>query len=474
MLLRPPLLATVLTGTLAVAGCVGQNGASSPSREPGGNSGTPGRGGSSGGAAAGVCAEVPEYPPLRADRPRYSLTVHLPAGPRPVTGRVRVTFRPNRPTSRLVFRLWANGPRQAQMGAHLTVGAVTAGGRRLSASMPDPTTLVVDPGRRLAPGDRITVGLPFSLRVPGPTLDRISRRGTSYRLGSFFPLLAWDPDSGWITDPPTSSLAESSTSPTADFDVTIRTPAGVKVLATGRRAGPDRWRAHGVRDFAIAAGKLDLAGRTLDLGRRVRVTVGIDSHLSGHPGPWLTRLSDALVRLADRYGPYPWPTFGLAVQPDLGGAGIEYPNLVFQGPTSLANATSHEAGHQWFYSLVGNDQATDPWLDESLATWVGGRQDGTLDFFRSVPIPKVAKRHLGAGMRYWDRFSEDAYFAAVYAQGLQALAKLGPPAKVDCALRLYAAANAYSIATPGDLVAALAKVFPNAKRVLAAYGVVGP
>ncbi len=29
----------------------------------------------------------------------------------------------------------------------------------------------------------------------------------------------------------------------------------------------------------------------------------------------------------------------------------------------------HEAAHEWFYSLVGNDQVKDPWLDESLAQY---------------------------------------------------------------------------------------------------------
>ena len=29
----------------------------------------------------------------------------------------------------------------------------------------------------------------------------------------------------------------------------------------------------------------------------------------------------------------------------------------------------HEIAHQWWYSLVGNDHALEPWLDESLATY---------------------------------------------------------------------------------------------------------
>ena len=30
---------------------------------------------------------------------------------------------------------------------------------------------------------------------------------------------------------------------------------------------------------------------------------------------------------------------------------------------------AHEACHMWWFGAVGNDQANDPWLDESLATY---------------------------------------------------------------------------------------------------------
>ena len=30
----------------------------------------------------------------------------------------------------------------------------------------------------------------------------------------------------------------------------------------------------------------------------------------------------------------------------------------------------HEVGHQWFYSTVGNNQLTAPWLDEAMTTYI--------------------------------------------------------------------------------------------------------
>ena len=73
-------------------------------------------------------------------------------------------------------------------------------------------------------------------------------------------------------------------------------------------------------------------------------------------------------------------------------------------------------------------------------------------------------------MTFWSRRFA-AYYRGVYVQGVQALASLGDPGLVDCALRVYVARNAYRIARPADLLAALTAVFPDAPARLAAYGV---
>jgi hypothetical protein len=59
----------------------------------------------------------------------------------------------------------------------------------------------------------------------------------------------------------------------------------------------------------------------------------------------------------------------------------------------------------------------------------------------------------------------------VYVQGAQALAALGSPDLVDCALRQLVARHAYGIVTDRDVVAALQVVFPDAEAVLGRYGI---
>jgi aminopeptidase N len=35
----------------------------------------------------------------------------------------------------------------------------------------------------------------------------------------------------------------------------------------------------------------------------------------------------------------------------------------------LVTIAAHETAHQWWYGMVGNDQALEPWLDEALCTY---------------------------------------------------------------------------------------------------------
>jgi hypothetical protein len=440
--------------------------------------------GSSANTRVAACTTAGPYRAPAAARPRYSLHVRLQPALRRASGDLRVVFRPDIATGRLVFRLWPNGPLQRREGARLTVSNVTVRGTPLPTALANPTTLVVRPPRPLAAGSRIVVSLRWSLRVPRGVPDRLDGAPGSIRLGSFFPLLAWEPGRGWALEGPPLMPAESSTSPVADFDVHISAPAGLRVFASGNPVAPGHWRAHAVRDFAVAAGRFAVASETVRAPRPVRITVAVqakgggavpDSSLpfahAGTPREFLARAAVALRTLSRLYGPYPWPSFTAVVERDaFATGGIEYPTLVFLGYLSLLTAVEHEAAHQWFYSLVGNNQGRDPWLDETLASWAQTQVNPLArPYFLHVPVPRAARGMLGAPIAYWNRHRR-AYSAGVYAQGVQALASLGSAAKVNCGLRRYVARYGYRIATQGELLDMLNQAVPGARRKLERYG----
>lgn len=413
-----------------------------------------------------ACPVPPPPDPPWPQRPRYALTMRIEPGYHRVDGRLSVRFTPNLATRRIVFRLWPNGPQQLREGSHLTVGRVTdATHRPLAVRRPDPTTLVIP--RALAAGQSITLELPWHLRVPHGGIDRIARFRNGLRLGSFFPILPWDPRRGWVTDRPTTILAETSTSPVADFDVRVAAPPGARVFASGSPVAPGRFHAAAVRDVGVTAGRFAVVTGTAHAPGPVTVRVAVAGHAQV-PRDVLGLAKRTLHVLAQRYGPYRWSSYTVVATPDLGDEGIEYPTLVYIGRGSIVTLlVQHETAHQWFYSLVGNDQARDPWLDEALATWSQIRLSGGLPSeFGAIGTV----RHVGAPVAFFGK-SDARYFREVYGGGVKALASLHADAKVDCALKLYAARDAYKIAQPADLLDELDRVIPDAAARLRRFGI---
>jgi hypothetical protein len=404
-----------------------------------------------------VLVPCPQPPALAApapDRPRYVVDMRVAAPFTSVTGRLIVTFTPNRPVRRLVFRLWPNGRSQLRRGSRLEVSGVRA-------ERPDPTTFVLR--RTVHAGTSTTVRMRWRLRMPRGHRDRIARLQDGLRLGTFLPLLSWDDRRGWLTDPPARILGETAATPAADFDLRVHAPKGYRVLASGAPLGGGHFRARAVRDVAVAVGRF-----RVQTAHERGVTVRVAS--IGRAPRLLGLAQRALRALSDRYGPYPWQNYTIVVPPDLPSVGIEYPTLSFVGESDYPRLfVNHETAHQWFYSLVGNDQARDPWLDETLATWAQMRL-GSPERPPFRAVPRGAGKHVGEPMSYWDRHGA-WYFYGVYGEGVRALHSLGDDDLVDCALRSYVARRAYSIAQPGDLLDELNRVIPGAERRLRAWGI---
>lgn len=147
---------------------------------------------------------------------------------------------------------------------------------------------------------------------------------------------------------------------------------------------------------------------------------------------------------------------------------------------NLTILTPHELSHQWIYSMVGNDQAAEPWLDETIAIYC--------EFlFYQKYYPDLAQ--------WWwtnriDQFNPDgfvntdiyspggyeAYRNTVYLHGAQFMQELRDQVGDEAffaALKDYVSTNTYKIATrqdffdaisrhsQADLTSLLAKYFKN-------------
>lgn len=400
----------------------------------------------------------------RRDRTTYEVDATVDLGSNQVRGSLSAAFTPDMATDHIVLRLWPNAPTPASKGGHIDLAHATLGDKPVALTLSNATTALAATGP-LAAGRTAYFKVDFTVTLPRDLDDRLSRIGTTVRLGSWLPLLPWEPGAGWALDPPTTSNAEASTSIHSDFVVHLVTPPGLSVLATGSDVG-GAWKAEAVPDWAATIGDFSIAR---GVAGSVPVVVGVDKTLAESPTTYLNAVVPALNELARRYGAYPWSAYTLAVTPTLKG-GIEYPGHVMQGPHTNTRTLPHEIAHQWFYALVGSDQGRDPWVDEGLASWAETQVDGTYRSFMNKSIPAYGASHLGESMPYWDR-DHGAYYRSVYVQTVHALGALGVSnAAVDCALARFVAAHAYRVAVPSDVIDALRTVDPNAQDVFTRFG----
>jgi Peptidase family M1 domain len=414
------------------------------------------------------------------DRPVVALDFRLEDDLRTITGTQAVVFTPDRPTGELVFRLLPNTQESAAAGNRLVVddvrGRDVASDGYEGAGAADPGGLyVVELDDELEAGESTEVELDFTLSLGTGAFDRLgSDEGVSW-WASGAPLLAWEPGVGWARDPFVDVSGETASSPVADVTLRVSAPERLTVLMTGDQEPPSEavdgrriWTSAEpvARDVSVAVGEFTTTERTTPGG--VRVTVGVlpEPDVSGD------RLADwtvqAIADLEQRLGPFPYATLTVPLLPDYGG-GIEYPSSILMA-TSARDVLVHEVAHMYFYGMVGNSQFRDPWLDEAFATYAQELLD--------PPPATQLERRLGLVGDVGDSmadFADDGtrtYYAVVYGKGgaaLRAARDAAGAEAFDAAIRCYADANAWTIATPDDVGAVLADL-PAAVAVLARAG----
>jgi hypothetical protein len=120
----------------------------------------------------------------------------------------------------------------------------------------------------------------------------------------------------------------------------------------------------------------------------------------------------ALNRFSDRIGAYPYRHFTVAETPD--GVGMESPGMIWVDATleksRFPYIVVHETGHHWFYAVVGNNQASDPFVDEA-----------TVDFLTRDAISSWRQSQCGTTPldKSVYEYSAGCYNEVIYVQGGQ-------------------------------------------------------
>jgi len=253
----------------------------------------------------------------------------------------------------------------------------------------DRTVIDLRTPRPVAPGATALFRLEWEARIPHGRVGRAGQVHDYLFVAQWFPKIGVFGNGEWIC-PPFYAWTEFF-SDFGAYDVTLTLPAGHVVGATGRLEektanadGTQTWHyvQEDVHDFAWTA------------SRRFHERRAVFDDPGYPPVEILLLVQPEHAHLAERYieatklalraygtwsAPYPYAQITV-VDPAWGSAsgGMEYPTLFTGGTNVMApralqspeSVTVHEAGHQFWYGLVANNEFEEAWLDEGLNTYM--------------------------------------------------------------------------------------------------------
>ena len=248
----------------------------------------------------------------------------------------------------------------------------------------DKTTLAIALGKELLPGKTANLTIHYSLDFttrPSYYFDfaRIDENGFS--IPHFFPIAARIVKGEWENDP----LADGGDLLSADsswFMVEIVTDDKVVIVTSGKEISSEIRRgrqkkayvAGPVRDFFICGATSYIPQVTLS-GETNIISYSLNKDIaSSRKAASIT--ASALSLFSSKFGIYPYEDLKITALP-MSALGIEFPSVfsikedLYKDPDGYLFEPTivHETAHQWFYSLLGNNQLRDPWIDEGLAQY---------------------------------------------------------------------------------------------------------
>jgi hypothetical protein len=367
-------------------------------------------------------------PPLSPRNANYTIDARLDAATRTITGSEIIRWRniTNRTVTDLQFHLywnaWRNGRttfmRERALGrepetrpvddwSRIDVTSVQVdGGTDLTGSIrfiapddgnPDDQTVMAVglPGAGLSPGVESRIAITWTAHVPR-TFARTGAIGNFFFIAQWFPKIGVLQDEGWNCHQ--FHAATEFFSDYGAYDVSLTVPSGWRVGATGverdrhEHAGTTaaattthRYYQDDVHDFAWTTSP-DFIERTARFEHATLPPVDMRLLLQPEHANQADRHFDAtratLKYYGEWYGAYPYGHITI-VDPayQSGAGGMEYPTLFTAGTrwwiaahvTTPEEVTVHEAGHQYWYGIVGNNETEDAWMDEGFNTFSTAR-----------------------------------------------------------------------------------------------------
>ncbi len=267
-----------------------------------------------------------------------------------------------------------------------TKSVTTGEGTQVTDYSWDYHRMVIPLDQPLLPGQTIEFIHKYELYMP----DRggvFSHSGKQLNLSYWFPFIPpYDEEKGWIAHDVqlvnSAFVGEFLVFEAADYEVTLSFTDRRENFLIAAPAIPQE--ENGLIHYALKLARtftLSISDQFVIFERQVEQTDIYSYALAEHAsvGEVVADIAvEAFTLYSELYGPYERDILSIVeFNSDIG---MEFDGLIFLSPyfynlypgTPQSNIhvyTAHEMAHQWFFSLVGNDQAMEPWLDEAFATY---------------------------------------------------------------------------------------------------------
>ncbi|MEA3349391.1 MAG: M1 family metallopeptidase [Chloroflexota bacterium] len=252
----------------------------------------------------------------------------------------------------------------------------------------DGIRLLIPLDEALPPGEALTLSLNYELALPplvvsddiGPTPFGYTTR--QINLVDWYPFVPpYEQGQGWVVHNPWF-YGEHLVYPMADFDVSVslsNAPDGTIIAASALDIGDDESHRYHLEQGRNFVWSVSPSYHVFEQQVGATTVLGYVFYQYTSPGEAAFDATvDALKLYSEIYGTYPYDSLTM-VEADFM-HGMEYQGLHFLSrgffdifddsvENYLISIAAHETAHQWWYGMVGNDQALEPWLDEALATY---------------------------------------------------------------------------------------------------------
>ena len=256
------------------------------------------------------------------------------------------------------------------------ISAVRVDGEKIEFSVvgEDMNILYVPLKKEVFPNERVAVEIDFAADI-AKVIARTGINADTVNLANFYPVLCGI-ENGSFYECVYYSSGDPFFSDVADYTVNFTRDKKYTVAASGETVSEkvegekivSRYKIKNARSFALVLSEKfkvmsDKSGDT---------EIVYYYYSDGAPDKSLLCAKQALEFFGDKWGAYPYKTYSVVQTPFIQG-GMEFTALSYIGAdlesAAYREVIVHETAHQWWQTVVGNNEIKHPFIDEGLAEY---------------------------------------------------------------------------------------------------------